>query len=432
MMIHFDDVLNKARSIIETDADAAQIQHVTVLRDLRGRIRLFLKPPDGNSRTLVELIKRLEPQFVKELGGFWGKLIEPDVTQSEMANLIASVRTEEHAIPGPGFEKWSIIERHVSKSAWFGKSGDPPWPLQEQTPAIISFFSHKGGVGRTTALCAAAINLARAGQRVVVIDLDLEAPGIATLLTETVPALGVTDYFLERLLEHQPSIDDFVSVQDNPELISSNGEPIYCVTAGQLTESYIEKLARLDYELLVTADTNKNPMIGMLKDIRKTFSPSLILLDCRAGLHDLGGIALQQLSHLNVVFGLDSEQSWQGLRLVIRQIGLSQGRLPDCLMIQALEPPPGTGEIRERSRARFLTDSYNAFLQYYYEDSDSEPAPNIDDQDAPHYPFHIAYEASLAGYRSLRDVDEILTTERFREFTANLARRVGKPFNSKA
>jgi hypothetical protein len=59
-------------------------------------------------------------------------------------------------------------------------------------------------------------------------------------------------------------------------------------------------------------------------------------------------------------------------------------------------------------------------------------APNIDDQDAPHYPFHIAYDALLAGHRSLRDAAEILTNERFREFAAHLARRVGKSFNQKA
>ncbi|MGH7495835.1 MAG: hypothetical protein ACREOO_26045 [bacterium] len=164
-------------------------------------------------------------------------------------------------------------------------------------------------------------------------------------------------------------------------------------------------------------------MIHLLKEIKASLSPSCILLDCRAGLHDLGGLAVQRLSHLNVVFGLDSDQSWQGLRLVIRQMSMSE-RLPDCLMIQALEPPPS--EIRERSRNRFLTDSYDAFLEYYYEHPDAGSSPDIGNTDAPHYPFHMPYETSLAGYRSLRDVAEILTNEHLREFTALLARRVGK------
>jgi len=425
-MIHFDEVMEKTRTLIEGDPDSVSVQHITVLRDLRGRIRLFLKPPKDNIKILDGLIKRLEPKLVQELGGFWGKVIEADVSHSEMASLLASVRSEEQSIDLPGFEKWSLIERHISKSSWASRTDNSAWPLKEQTPAIVSFFSHKGGVGRTTALCAAAINLARAGKRVVVVDLDLEAPGVATLLTDSMPVLGVTDYLLERLLEHSSPISDFLLIQNNAELITTGGEPIRSMVAGQISASYIEKLARLDYELFVNVKAEKNPMISLLKEIRSTIDPTFILLDCRAGLHDLGGLALQQLSHLNVVFGLDSEQSWQGLRLVIRQIGQSKGRLPDCLMIQALEPPPG--EIRERARARFLADSYNAFLKHYYEHPDAGLTPDVGDQDAPHYPYHIPYETALAGYRSLYDVAEVLTGERFRDFTATLARRVGKTY----
>ncbi len=42
------------------------------------------------------------------------------------------------------------------------------------TPAIVSFFSFKGGVGRTTTIAATALTLARNGHRVAIVDLDLE------------------------------------------------------------------------------------------------------------------------------------------------------------------------------------------------------------------------------------------------------------------
>lgn len=419
-MIHFDEVLEQTRSIIDLDPDSAQIQDVTVLRDLRGRIRLFLKPVGGDPKVLTELIARIQPRLESELGGFWGKLITPDVPNNDMVTLLNSVRKEASSIDQAGFEKWSIIERHISKSSWLQRSGNPPWELHEKTPAIVSFFSHKGGVGRTTTLCAAAINLARKGHRVVVIDLDLEAPGISSLLSGASSSVGVVDYLLERLLEHKSRFGDFVSIQNDQDLIGGGGEPIHCLAAGTITDSYIEKLSRLDYELFVNVSADKNPMISLFKEIKASLSPSFILLDCRAGLHDLGGLALQRLSHLNVIFGLDSEQSWQGLRMVVRQIGQSE-RVPDCLIIQALEPPPG--DIRRKSRERFLEDSWNAFSQYYY---DAEAVPDIDNADAPHYPFHIPYDSSLAGYQSLADVAEILAKERFREFTEMLARRVGK------
>src|SRR5436189_94654 len=43
---------------------------------------------------------------------------------------------------------------------------------------IATFYSYKGGVGRSMALANAAVLLARAGRRVLVVDFDLEAPGI--------------------------------------------------------------------------------------------------------------------------------------------------------------------------------------------------------------------------------------------------------------
>ncbi len=43
---------------------------------------------------------------------------------------------------------------------------------------ITSFYSYKGGVGRTMALANTAWELVQRGYRVAVLDLDLEAPGL--------------------------------------------------------------------------------------------------------------------------------------------------------------------------------------------------------------------------------------------------------------
>ena len=44
--------------------------------------------------------------------------------------------------------------------------------------SIITFYSFKGGVGRTMALANIAILLAHMGKKVLMIDWDLEAPGL--------------------------------------------------------------------------------------------------------------------------------------------------------------------------------------------------------------------------------------------------------------
>ena len=43
---------------------------------------------------------------------------------------------------------------------------------------IVSFYSYKGGVGRTMAMANVAVLLARQGKKVLLMDWDLEAPGL--------------------------------------------------------------------------------------------------------------------------------------------------------------------------------------------------------------------------------------------------------------
>jgi Mrp family chromosome partitioning ATPase len=48
-------------------------------------------------------------------------------------------------------------------------------------PLVVSFFSLRGGVGRSTVLAYTARLLAEKGRKVVCVDMDLEAPGLAAL-----------------------------------------------------------------------------------------------------------------------------------------------------------------------------------------------------------------------------------------------------------
>jgi len=60
---------------------------------------------------------------------------------------------------------------------------------------VTTFYSFKGGVGRTMALVNVAVELALQGKRVVAVDFDLEAPGLDTFdlgrPAETTP--GIVD-----------------------------------------------------------------------------------------------------------------------------------------------------------------------------------------------------------------------------------------------
>lgn len=427
-MIHFEQTLPAARGVIQHAGLSDTITGVLVLRDLRGRIRLFLKPRENQEEVVSEKLEQLRADLAKELEPFWGGVVDLDRPRSEFFRILESVRSEARpVVPAEGFANWSIIERHVSKSAWTSLEHRPPWPLNQRTPPIVAWYSHKGGVGRTTALCAAAVHLARQGQRVVVIDLDLEAPGLSSVLAPSGAEFGGLDYLLEATAAGQsfaPPIADYVTRQNDPTIIGDGGEPILCVAAGVVNEHYIEKLARLDYELLAeSAIAGFHPLAELLKHLKREFKPDYVFLDCRAGLHDLGGLAVHVFSHASVVFGLDSTQSWQGLRCLIRRLGQVEGMAPPaCLIVQAMED--GTpGPRRDGARERFLEESYKVFCEEYYEENS---IPNIVSTGEPHDPFPLAYDSRLAGFQSLRDATEVLQQPPYSEFFKRIADLVGR------
>lgn len=62
----------------------------------------------------------------------------------------------------------------------------------------IVFHSYKGGVGRTSSLINTAISLTKVGKKVGILDLDLDAPGIALKLDkESDIKSGFVDYLME-------------------------------------------------------------------------------------------------------------------------------------------------------------------------------------------------------------------------------------------
>ena len=79
----------------------------------------------------------------------------------------------------------------------------------------ITFYSYKGGPGRSLALANIAAYLSQSGKKVFAMDLDLEAPGLhykfeIPPIEEHAPMKGVVDY-----------IHSFVTGGDLPESLKS-------------------------------------------------------------------------------------------------------------------------------------------------------------------------------------------------------------------
>ena len=119
---------------------------------------------------------------------------------------------------------------------------EPPIPTGYAPP--LDSTSFKGGAGRSTALAATALHLAAAGERVAVLDADLDAPGVGTLLAGydgAVASCGITDYLLEQRILGNPAGIDTEDYHHRyaPDGGRGAGEIVVC-PAGRFDSRYME------------------------------------------------------------------------------------------------------------------------------------------------------------------------------------------------
>jgi|ERR1017187_1707582 cellulose biosynthesis protein BcsQ len=103
---------------------------------------------------------------------------------------------------------------------------------------IYTFYSFKGGVGRSMALANVAEVFVRRGLRVLVVDFDLEAPGIERYYAE--PG---AEFKLDDALDHPGLIDLLISYRELREFADPAG------SAHPSSEPTVEeRIARLPVE----------------------------------------------------------------------------------------------------------------------------------------------------------------------------------------
>ncbi|MFM6351443.1 MAG: tyrosine-protein kinase family protein [Dolichospermum sp.] len=454
-MITFSDTFDKVQQCFtEADIESGlklKLKSVTIIRDIYGKIRLFIEPKEHITIEVGETDK-LKEYLQQKLGSYYGEDIWlPQGDKDGYKALIDAIKNERIAAEWDDNNiDWYVLERHLAKQTWTNQnSGNPPWEVRwvdaGNKPAVVTFFSFKGGVGRTTALVATALTLARNGHRVAIVDLDLEAPGLSTIFfKDKVENFGVIDYLLEKKIQNSNwSLRKDILRINHPLLLGNLGEQIYLFTAGNVDNNYLEKLARLDFQNLVDHQLPET-FKGMLQELESDVKPlDFILLDSRAGFHDIGGLALTDLSHAAVIFGRQSRQSWTGLTHVIRR--LSRPLAPEgekqltVVLVHAMSPSVGE-TARYSEYEEFNLKAYQVFTEnYYYEDDE---VPNLGDEEAPFKSLILPLQDGLKGdislfthdeseaeNRRLQDLINLMTNEYYTIIARKLCNLFGKNFN---
>lgn len=434
---HIDEALSELQVLAKQWIQVPAVERMIIIHDVYGlfRIKLWASPGELRDAAVAQIQKDSE-----QLGDYFHS--SPELYDESCGITDREIFNEIWQESSQITDKLRINDRHRNRSGWFVRPREALWPVYadesplpyEREPPIIVFLSHKGGVGRTTALASFALQKARAGDKVCVIDLDLDAPGIGTLLSDTSEAgtapWGVVDYFLECKIS-DPNLDDYMHLYRD-ERTTADGPPIYVIPAGRMNEHYLSKLSRIDLE--PAAPEEKHPLEELLQAVRSTLQPDWILIDSRAGLSPAAGLLLSGFAHLYVLFGTTSEQSFQGLIPLVRRLGhdrLKYGMLQgDCLMVQAMIPEDP--EVARMSKRLFDGKIEDIFTEYYLADSGDTnnerwSLDDLDNDSAPHKPIGIPYRTPMGFFKTLDDIAPLLCTE---DPYRQLAQRIGDRFPS--
>ena len=260
---------------------------------------------------------------------------------------------------------------------------------------ILAFYSFKGGVGRSMAVLNLAYSLAAKGRHVLVLDMDLEAPGLSGFLhrgkeIECFARFDMVDLVkwassvkLPIDLSDYPPLTDFAVDVPPERVVLGHGNPS---EAGRLDiipveeeRDYYGRLAALDLgkydqEDLVRTGSVLRDWLKSLHfriEVPDYYGPNseriasydYVLVDSRTGITETGGLCIGPLSDQLVVLTALNDQNIQGTRKFLEEVGIlrNPGASPEssgepgsepeskpCLIVASLVP---AGEI-ELKQAR--------------------------------------------------------------------------------
>lgn len=197
---------------------------------------------------------------------------------------------------------------------------------------VITFYSYKGGMGRSTTLAAFAMHLAmHESLNIIIVDCDFEAPGFTNFFLrnpgEENQQQGFVEYFFDKTTLQETAGENLEKYTWEVEKKYCGNGSIRIMPAGNLNRSqgtgdflsthlnhYIEGLARVDF---VSENYIINEFTGLLQSLQQAFKPDIILIDSRTGFNDIMGITAFHLSQIIIGFFRNDAQTLPGLHFFL-------------------------------------------------------------------------------------------------------------------
>ena len=408
--VPFDSLRDRVSEMLNTWTTTSMTDgRLYLVRDLLGKVRISVSDAVEDDDSWRAALQRLAASMQSELGAH-GYPAQDAVlfVDAGMLEDLDNVAREIH----PGVY-W--VDRLVTGREW--------WTVRarchDQVVTRYTLYSVKGGVGRSTTSAVLAWHLAQNGEQVLVVDMDLESPGLSSAMLDpqTQPRFGVTDWFVEDLVGQ--GADVIKEMTAAPAWAQDfDGNVRVAPAHGSEPGEYLAKLGRvyLDTDVPWT-----ERLEALLSQLEQRYKPSIVLLESRSGLHDIAAATVADLGAQVLLFAVDADSHWTDCDILFRHWqsqDLARKIRERLSIVSALTPELDPEPYLQRFRER----AWNLFRNHLYDDvapsehSGDEFSFDRDDEDAPHNPIAIHWTRGLAAGASLRILEQTTVHQAYTQF----------------
>jgi cellulose biosynthesis protein BcsQ/nucleoside-triphosphatase THEP1 len=372
----FDKIKN---DVIDFSKTLNDFEKIFIVRNIYSRYAIYIIANTGEKNT---------PNFSEELKNQIDtvEFIDENIDDFIYQDLIKSSELV--------YGNIYFSERHLENTNWFIQEG-----YKLKSP-VTSFYSFKGGVGRTTATILTALLLAREGKKVMIVDFDLEAPGLASIFAnqnDDSQSLLSVKGFVDFLIDFESNkrditkinLDDYYFRKNEQALVGTQGGELIIIPAistdSNSSNSYINKLSKTNIKFI-----NSKEYIPdlFLKKMEEKLNPDHILIDTRTGINDVGGLVFNRYAQTIFLLFYGNQQNMFGLESILPELTKLNEKEVKFYLINS--PVPLDENLAKEERGYYVERSYEIFSKNYYNE---EYFPSQFDETAEHYPINIPYNS---------------------------------------
>ncbi len=275
---------------------------------------------------------------------------------------------------------------------------------------IITFYSYKGGTGRSMALANLAWVLASRGKHVLVIDWDLEAPGLHRYFqpfiadADLVDTAGLIDYLWDLCGSIMtPASGARGPETRGPDLLDyrvgidwsfKHGGSLDLIPAGRQGVNYPQRVNSFDWENFYERLGGGHVLSDARVRLREAYH--YVLIDSRTGVSDTSGICTVQMPDLLVALFTLNNQSIEGVAAILESaLALRDPKRDGPLRVFPVMSRVEDGEQDKLAAAQ--ARARNVFSRFLDESSPQRVRAYWDDMEIPYKKFY-AYEEVLATF----------------------------------